>query len=149
MDWYIFGHPSGKKIDSFAQFVAHISFIQQPLQTGGCPCKVCKKHPVPQGNVARSDPVPATLGAPHVAQAAAQDDDGEDTRSDHEDGGNGTAEEDDGGDASAGDDDGEDTPPRMNADYDEERRRFFVLLFVLVLLLAVVLGMMMVGFSGS
>ena len=140
MDWYIFGHPSGKKIDSFAQFVVHISFIQQPLQTGGCPCKVCKKHPVPEGNVARPDPVPATLGAPHVAQAAAEDDDGEDTRSDHEDG----------GDASAGDDDGEDTPPRMNADYDEERRRFFfALLFVLVLLLAVILGMMMVGFSGS
>ena len=139
MDWYTFGHPSSKKIDSFVQFVVHINFVQQPLQTGGCPCKVCKKHPVPEGHVARPDPVPASLGAPLVVDAAPQNHDGGDTRSDHEDGGNAPAEN----------DDGEDTPPRVDADYDEECYRFFfVLLFVLVLLLAVILGMMIVGSSG-
>ena len=149
MDWYILGHPSGKKIDSFAQFAAHIDFVQQLLQTGGCPCKVCKRHPVPEGDVARLDPVPATLGAPHVAHAASQDDDGEDTRSDHEDDGEAPAGNDDGEDASAENDDEEDTTPQMDADYDDERRRLFLgLLFVLALLLALIAEMMMFGFSG-
>ena len=84
-----------------------------------------------------------------MADAAPQNQDGEDTRSDHEDGGDGPVEEDEGGDAPEENDDGKDTPPRINADCDEECRRFFfALLFVPVLLLAVILGMMMVGFSG-
>ncbi len=34
IDWYIFGHPSGKKFDSFKQFVAHVDVLQRQQRVG-------------------------------------------------------------------------------------------------------------------
>ncbi len=32
IDWYIFGHPSGKRLDSFKQFVAQVDVLQRQQQ---------------------------------------------------------------------------------------------------------------------
>ena len=63
IDWYIFGHPSGRKFDSFKQFVVHVDGLQQQQQVAPqlrpCPCKVCRKWPIAVGGqVVRLDPAP-------------------------------------------------------------------------------------------